>query len=150
MCISNKTLIFAEKIYFVVIVLNMVVDLFALCDFAKNDGGRLTIIDTFDNIRAEKLPWRAYFGFAIKLRVNPEDFDNKELTLKIFSQKKNDVPLFCASTRLTVNSKKGILAIAGNLKGLLFENAGEHDFKVYLDGNEIYTHTFSLEVKTNG
>ena len=36
----------------------MTVGLFVLCDYAKNDNGRLTIVDTFDSIRASKLPWR--------------------------------------------------------------------------------------------
>lgn len=127
----------------------MTVELFALCDFAKNDGGRLTIVDTFDNIRAEKLPWRAYFGFALKVRVNPEDLNGKELTLKILSQQKPDAPLFCTTTTLAADGKKGILAIAGNPKGLLFENAGSHDFKVYLDNQEIFSHTFNVELKAN-
>lgn len=127
----------------------MVVVFFALCDYAKNDGGRLTIVDTFDNIRAEKLPWRAYFGFAMKLHVNPEDFNGKELILKIFNQEHPDSPLFCTSTELASEGKKGQLSVAGNLKGLLFENTGVHDFKVYLDDHEIFTYTFSVDCKAN-
>ncbi len=127
----------------------MVVDFFALCDYAKNDGGRLTIVDTFDNIRAEKLPWRAYFGFAMKLNVNPEDFNGKDLTLKIYSQEHPDSPLFCTSTKLALEGKKGQLSVAGNLKGLLLENTGAHDFKVYLDDQELFTYTFNVILKAN-
>lgn len=124
----------------------MVVDLFALCDYAKNDGGRLTIIDTFDNIRAEKLPWRAYFGFALRMIISPEDSNGKELSLKISSQEKPDIPLFCTSTKLSLAGKKGFVSIAGNPKGLLFENAGRHVFKVFLDDQEIYSHSFNIEL----
>ena len=125
----------------------MTVELFVLCDYAKNDNGRLTIVDTFDSIRAAKLPWRAYFGFALKMLAGPDDFDDKELTLKIASQENPDAAIFETSTKLTSSQKKGSLSIAGNLKGLIFEQAGLHDFKVLLGGQEIYSHTFMVEVE---
>lgn len=124
----------------------MAVDLFALCDYAKNDGGRLTIVDTFDNIKAEKLPWRAYFGFAIKMHVNFEELNGDELVLKILSKAKPDSPLFCTSAKLSTDRKKGCISIAGNLKGLLFEKVGSHVFKVFLEGQEIFSRDFNVEL----
>ena len=125
----------------------MTVDIFALCDYAKNDNGRLTIVDTFDSIRAAKLPWRAYFGFALKLQVTPDDLDGNELTLKISNQANLDVAIFETSTKLISGQKKGSLSIAGNLKGLIFEQAGSYDFIVFLNGQEIYSHPFMVEVE---
>ena len=125
----------------------MTVELFVLCDYAKNDNGRLTIVDTFDSIRAARLPWRAYFGFALKMQASPDDLDGKELTLKIASQENPDAVIFETVTKLTSSQKKGSLSIAGNLKGLIFEQSGLHDFKVLLGGQEIYSHPFMVEVE---
>lgn len=125
----------------------MTVDIFALCDYAKNDNGRLTIVDTFDSIKASKLPWRAYFGFALKLRAGSDDLDGKELKLMISSQANPDAAIFETATKLTSGQKKGLLSIAGNLKGLIFEQAGQYDFKVLIDNQEIYSYSFMVEVE---
>lgn len=124
----------------------MTVEVFVLCDYARNDNGRLTIVDTFDSIKAGKLPWRAYFGFALKMQAGPGDLDGKELTLKIASRENPDKAIFESATNLAPSQKKGLLSIAGNLKGLIFERAGLHDFKVILDGQEIYSYPFMVEV----
>ena len=81
------------------------------------------------------------------MQVGPDDLDDKELTLKIASQEIPDAAIFETTTKLTSSQKKGSLSIAGNLKGLIFERAGLHDFKVLLGGQEIYSHSFMVEVE---
>ena len=106
----------------------MTVELFTLCDFASNDNGHLTIINTLDKIVADKLPWRAYFGFAISGTIKHEQPNNTILTLSIFKKRKKDSIIFETSTQ--IDSKIGKFAAAGNLRGLIFNKEGEYIFRI--------------------
>lgn len=121
-------------------------ELFTLCDYAKNDGGKLTIVDTFDVVIAEKLPWRAYFGFALKLRMENCD-GGKELQLKIIEKDHPDNSLFCVNTVLSQIKEGGILATTGNLKGVVFEKEGDYEFKILLSEQEVYSFPFKVKLK---
>ena len=125
----------------------MTVQFFTLCDYAKNDGGSLTIVNTFDVVKAAKLPWRTYFGFALKVLLDSADVDTKELSLNICSQTEPGKSLFDTAVELPKEQRKGLLAMAGNVKGLLFEEVGDYAFKIYQDGREIYSYLFKVEME---
>lgn len=126
---------------------DMKVIFFTLCDYAKNEGGRLTIVDTFDVVKAAKLPWRAYFGFALKILLDHDDADSEKIILSINSQDNPNNILFETATELPKDQRQGLLAMAGNVKGLLFESAGAYCFRIYQDNREIYSYTFKVELE---
>lgn len=105
----------------------MTLELFTLCEYASNVEGKLTIVNTLDSIIAEKLPWRAYFGFAIKGLIKQEHLVDTKLSLSIF-QENSEATLF--ETTFPVIDKIGRFAAAGNLRGLIFEREGNYIFRV--------------------
>ncbi len=105
----------------------MTLELFTLCEFASNAEGKLTIVNTIDTIPAEKFPWRAYFGFAIKGIIKHEHPVDTKLSLSIL-KKNSDTTLF--ETTFPVIDKIGRFAAAGNLRGLIFEREGDYIFRV--------------------
>lgn len=105
----------------------MTLELFTLCEFASNAEGKLTIVNTLDTITAEKLPWRAYFGFAIKGLIKHEHPVDTKLSLSIFKEN-NKETLF--ETTFPIIDKVGRFAAAGNLRGLIFEREGYYIFRV--------------------
>lgn len=106
----------------------MTIELFTLCDFASNENGRLTIVNTLDNLTVGKLPWRAYIGFAIKGIIITEQPADTTLELSIFPKGNEDAKLFEASSPIA--NKTGRFAAAGNLRGLIFDNEGDYIFRI--------------------
>lgn len=125
----------------------MKVIFFTLCDYAKNEGGRLTIIDTFDVVKAAKLPWRTYFGFALKVLLDNDNADSGKLVLCINSQDNPDNVLFETAAELPKDQRQGLLAMAGNVKGLLFESTGAYCFRIFQENREIYSYLFKVELE---
>lgn len=124
----------------------MNIDLFTLCDYVSNHNGQLTIIDTFDSLNAHKFPWRAYFGIAVKMDIQKNITDNFNICIY-----KDDVPenkLFNMSTPF--NSKEsGKFVFAGNIKGLIFEEAGLYHCTLCIGDSVIKDYEFHVNQQKN-
>lgn len=126
----------------------MKIELFTLCNFAANNNGKLTIVDTIDSFVADKFPWRAYFGIALKLKLDSEvkeSGDDNRFAMYLCKEGESE-RMFTAETMLdTVKDDKVVLA--ANIKGLIFKSAGIYHF--YLKLGETILEDYTFEVKEN-
>lgn len=122
----------------------MKIELFTFCNYAANDNGRLTIVDTLETIQCERLPWRAYFGFALKIAVSGnEPAEKLRFTLCKKGEKKS-----VFDTEAPFEPKgHNTMALAGNLRGLVFQTPGEYIFEVKLDETIIGTYKLTVNSK---
>lgn len=121
----------------------MIVELFTLCEYATNSNGSLTIVNTLDKIVVGKLPWRAYFGFAIKGIIKHEQPQNTRLSLTVFKDEE-DQNIF--ETTFPIIDKIGRFAAAGNLRGLIFEQEGIYVFKVASNNGLNIDYQFEVKI----
>lgn len=125
----------------------MEIELFTLCEFVDNENGKLTIVNTIDDIMAAKLPWRAYFGVAIKLKFEEENItDADSIKLCIHSKEHPETKLFEADTPLPKHTQQTRMTIGGNIKGLVFQDRGEHCFEISINQEIIFTNIFNVIV----
>ena len=122
----------------------MDIELFTLCDYATNDDGRLTIVNTLDNLVVDKFPWRAYFGFALKGTIKHIRQEDTILTLSLYLKGQEETCIFNSSAPLM--NKVGRFAAAGNLRGLIFEQPGEYIFKVYSNNGLCREYVFDVKL----
>ncbi|MDB5255470.1 MAG: hypothetical protein JWM14_165 [Chitinophagaceae bacterium] len=61
----------------------MEIEIFTLCDYAADNGGKLTVVGTFDNITTPSLPVVQQLGIAIRLRFAAKQAGNHKIELKI-------------------------------------------------------------------
>lgn len=119
--------------------------LFTLCDYASNEGGRLSIINTLDTITAERFPWRAYFGFALKGNILHNQPEDTVMRLTVSFGEEKDKYLFDASS--PVPASQGRFAAAGNIRGLIFSRPGEYIFRVETNHGLLKEYPFNVTAK---
>ena len=126
----------------------MKIELFTLCEFAANNNGKLTIVDTIDSFIADKFPWRAYFGIALKLGL---DYDikhsgnDRHFSIYLCKEVENQ-RFFTAETMLnTVKDDKVVLA--ANIKGLILKSPGIYHFYLKMDYSIFEYYFFEVNEK---
>lgn len=124
-------------------------EIVALCEYASEAKGRLTIVDTFESIAATKFPWRAYFYAVSKIDLMNLVPDGQPITISIVGSQKNTPPVFEASSPCSKNDMGKINIIAG-FKGLIFESAGDYYFRVTIGDKIVVNHLFKVVEKENG
>lgn len=124
----------------------MNIDLFTLCDYVSNHNGQLTIIDTFDSLNAEKFPWRAYFGVAVKMDISKNV--DKDFNICIYKDGAPEKKLFNVDTPFS-SKEYGKFVLAGNIKGLIFEEAGLYHCTLSIGNKVIKDCKFQVNQKRN-
>lgn len=125
----------------------MKVELFTLCDYVSNNEGRLTIIDTFETIEADKFPWRAYFGVALKVYLSNPQSEILKLNMSIHKNGTVD-NIFNAMQEMRIKDAHKMV-MAGNIKGLIFDTPGLYHFVVSLEDAPIVDYVFSVKQSDN-
>ena len=118
----------------------MRVEIFTLCDFAQESGGKLTIVGTFDTIIARNFPCiHPQLSVVIRLRFDLLEF--KTHSFKIEARGLNDeLSMEPVNGKLQVSSAGNATAVShlvfsiGNLK---FRSSGIVNFVLFMDGKEI-------------
>ncbi|MDB5274069.1 MAG: hypothetical protein JWO58_2436 [Chitinophagaceae bacterium] len=114
----------------------MEIEIFTLCDYATDNGGKLTIVGTFDNVTTPTLPVQQMIGIAIRLRFSEKQTGNHNIELKITDPSKAAVgnmngtinvpapvePLTYTSVNMALNlgleiKTKGVYKIEFHLNG---------------------------------
>lgn len=121
----------------------------ALCEYASENNGRLTIVDTFDVIVAMKFPWRAYFYAVSKINIMECPIEYKSITMTIVNSKKDDQPIFEAKSPFSKEKNLDKLNIVAGFKGLIFESSGDYIFRIALDDDIIVDYPFKVIEKKN-
>lgn len=129
-------------------------EIVTLCEYASENQGRLTIVDTFDTVRAAKLPWREYFFAVAKIVFDKQDRWPSKIGLIIVRAGQQDEPIFetysqdnDSVSHVSANNKLNIVA---GFKGLIFDSEGDYSFIVKFDNNVVLTHPFKVKLEYEG
>lgn len=115
----------------------MKIDLFTLCEGAFNTNGRLTIVNTFEDIIAPSYPWKGPLGMALKILVKKEEAGEHDLKVSI-KPVTGDKMLHEMNAHLNLPVEKATndirVAMATNIQGLLVPSPGDYVVEVVFDG----------------
>ena len=116
----------------------MEIEIFTLCDFAQDNGGKLIIVGTFDSMQAKSFPVRhSACSIACRLRFSKKEFgphtvtirfidtDNKELVQPLEAEIMVQEPV--ATQHSTIN-------LVINYNNIEFKTAGRYFFELSIDG----------------
>ncbi len=112
--------------------------LFTLCEGAFNSGGKLTIVNTFDDILAKEYPMQCPMGMALKLLIPKEEICDCDLKICVHScsgeQKLHELNAHIPAPKGENADQDFRVAVATNIHGLLFSSSG--DYQVDITANE--------------
>jgi hypothetical protein len=121
-------------------------EIVALCEYASDHNGHLTIVDAFDAIKAEKFPWRAYFSVAAKIDMSGAKTEYQTVRLSIVCpENEGEEAIFETSSHLPHINDKGKINLVASFKGLIFKQAGIYRFQIYFDNDMVVNHSFKVE-----
>lgn len=123
----------------------MKIELFTLCEGAFNTNGRLTIVNTFEDIISKQYPWRGQLGIALKLLVPKGEAKDYGFQLQIQNTESKQVfHEMNADLKLAQPEDAGDIriAMATNIQGLLLPSPGEYSVSISIDGNLIQSFPF--------
>lgn len=116
----------------------MKVELFALCDFAADYGGKLSVIGVFDSIFTKQMPAvHPHCCIAVKLRFEKIEEGPKKLRLSISD---DDGKLVLPAMEIPVNvvmppeSRSNTIQVVANIAGMKIDTYGEYSIDLALDG----------------
>lgn len=122
-------------------------DILTLCEYASDHDGSLSILDTFDIIKASKFPWRAYFYLAARISNNDSVEDFKEISIKIYrSDNPEEIVFVTSSPCENVKDFKNLNLVTG-FKGLIFNSPGFYILNICLDQKSVAELKFNVELK---
>ena len=116
----------------------MKVELFALCDFAADYGGKLTVVGTFDSIFAKQMPAvHPHCCLAVKLRFEKIEEGQKRVRLSISDDDGKavlppmEIPINVAMPK---DARSNTIQVVANIAGMKIETYGEYSIDLALDG----------------
>jgi hypothetical protein len=116
----------------------MKIELFALCDFAADYGGKLSVVGIFDSIYARQIPAvHPHCCLAVKLRFEKIEEGQKRLRLSIAD---DDGKLVVPAMEIPINVTMppdvhtNTIQVVANIGGMKFESYGEYSIDVALEG----------------
>jgi hypothetical protein len=118
----------------------MKAELFTFCDFAQENGGKLTIVGTFDTIIARNFPCvHPQLSVVIRLR-----FDLWEFSSHIFRIETRDLDGEMSMEAVTgkveakgVGNATAVSHLVFTISNLQFKSSGIVNFVLYIDDKEL-------------
>lgn len=128
----------------------MKIELFTLCEGAFNTNGRLTIVNTFEDIVSEQYPWRGQLGLALKILFSREESGGFDICVWIKAV--NDTkPLHEIKGHLEIKhngeGKDVRLAMCTNIQGVVLTNPGDYEVVVLVNDKVLQAYPFKALVK---
>ncbi|MGD0536826.1 MAG: hypothetical protein ABSC03_04180 [Verrucomicrobiota bacterium] len=118
----------------------MKVELFALCDFAADYGGKLSVMAVFDTLFARQTPVvHPHCCIAVKLRFEKIEEGQKRLRLSVTDADGKPVlpavesPLEVA---MPASEHTSTVQVVANIGGIKFESFGEYSIDLAIDGRQ--------------
>lgn len=125
----------------------MKIEICTLCEYASEHNGRITIVDTLDAIIALKLPWRAYFYFVTKIKLENKKKSYQNIKMRIVKENDEQEILFEANGSYDSNIDNEKMNLIAGFNGIVFNESGEYNFQVFFDEENIVNHTFNVVLK---
>lgn len=116
----------------------MNIEVFALCDAATNDTGKLNMLGAFDSIGARQLP-SVHPHCAIALRVRFDSIERGEHKIAVNFvdlDGKNIIPPMNGTINVNFphEQRSGSTNLVLNIQGLKLEKYGEYSIDLAIDG----------------
>jgi hypothetical protein len=116
----------------------MEIEIFTLCDFAQDNGGKLIIVGTFDSMQAKTFPVRhPACSIACRLRFSKKEHGPHTVTVRFTDYQNNELvqPL---EAEIMVEeptlSDHSTINLVINYNNIEFKNAGRYSFELSIDG----------------
>jgi len=120
----------------------MKIELFTFCDFAQENGGKLTIVGTFDTIISRNFPCvHPQLSVVIRLRFDVWEFTNHSFRIET-RDINGDKTMDPISGNINVNGMGNSTAVSHlvfTISNLHFKDATVINFILYLDDKEAGT-----------
>jgi hypothetical protein len=116
----------------------MRLELFSLCDFAADYGGKLSVVGVFDNIFARQMPAvHQHCCLALKIRFDKIEEGQKRVRLTISDD--DGKPILPAmeipiNVVMPADARTNAIQVVANIGGLKLERFGEYSIDFALDG----------------
>ncbi|MDR2841912.1 MAG: hypothetical protein LBV52_01785 [Spirochaetaceae bacterium] len=118
----------------------MNLELFSLCDFAQENGGKLTVVGTFDTIISRSFPCvHPQLSVVIRMRFNIGEFSRHEFRIET---RNLDGEMSMENVGGTIDVKgvgnaTAVSHLLFNINNLKFNTPGIINFVLYIDNKEI-------------
>lgn len=114
----------------------MQLKLFSICEGAFNNGGRLTIVNTYDVIHSKNFPLVMSIGVAMTIAFDPEDAGKHSIEMKIENtSNKTEIAKMVSDVVVPKDEEGGFLNFASNVGGFNFKESAKYAFNLFGDGN---------------
>ena len=117
----------------------MKIELFTFCDFAQENGGKLTIVGTFDTIISRKFPCiHPQLSVVIRIRFDMWEFNNHPFRIET-RDLNGELSMEPISGNLDVREVGNSTAVSHlvfTIGNLHFKNPGTVNFILFLDDKE--------------
>ena len=118
----------------------MKIELFTFCDFAQENGGKLTIVGTFDTIISRNFPCiHPQLSVVIRIRFDIWEFSTHAFRIEI-SDINNEIKIDPISGSLAVKgvgNSSAVSHLVFSIGNLHFKNPGMVNFTLFIDDKEI-------------
>ena len=118
----------------------MKTELFTLCDFAQENGGKLTIVGTFDTIIARSFPCvHPHLSIVIRMRFDLWEFGNHVFRIETrdLDGKMNIEPVHGNIEVNGAGNASAVSHLVFSVANLEFKGSGVVNFVLYIDDKEL-------------
>ena len=117
----------------------MKIELFTFCDFAQENGGKLTIVGTFDTIISRNFPC-THPQLSVVIRVRFDLWEFSQHTFRIETRdldgETNMEPISGSLGVRGVGNATAVSHLVFTIGNLYFKNAGMVNFALFIDDKE--------------
>jgi hypothetical protein len=116
------------------------IELFTFCDFAQENGGKLTIVGTFDTIISRNFPCvHPQLAVVIRLRFDLWEFSNHNFRIETRDLQGEMCiePIRGAMEVKGVGNATAVSHLVFTISNLHFRNSGVVNFVLYIDDKEL-------------
>ena len=118
----------------------MKIELFTFCDFAQENGGKLTIVGTFDTIISHNFPC-VHPQLSVVIRIRFDIWEFASHTFKIETRDLNgEMNMETINGSVDVKGMGNATAVSHlvfTISNLRFKNSGVVNFILYIDDKEL-------------
>jgi hypothetical protein len=118
----------------------MKTEIFTFCDFAQENGGKLTIVGTFDTIIARNFPCvHPQLSVVIRLRFDLWEFSNHSFRIET-RDLDGEMSMDAIGGAIEVKGVGNATAVSHlvfSISNLQFKNSGVVNFTLYIDEKEL-------------
>ncbi|QQO11073.1 DUF6941 family protein [Breznakiella homolactica] len=118
----------------------MKTEVFTLCDFAQENGGKLTIVGTFDTIIARDFPCvHPLLSIVIRMRFDIWEFGNHTFRIETrdLDGEASIEPVTGTIDVKGVGNASAVSHLVFSISNLKFRNNGVVNFVLYIDDREL-------------